>query len=228
LLTAYNLEYRTISWRKKLSDYQVSGSELIKDNLVIQTMDGKYFKLPLNYEVAPSWQFSNKTNTIQENSSVNITQNTANKQILKTTQVCNWKVAKPVITYVLIDNRKKCYCCNVQYARYSLNSNENIASEKNQKEIHYLEAVLDKHLKDVNADDEHKSADRTKVSDFVIRTYGASVLTLGQSMMSVYANELMKIYGGQDRLISKRQEIDKYNILSKYCSTRCERDPRCY
>jgi hypothetical protein len=232
LLTAYNLEYRTISWRKKLSDYQVSSSELIKDNLVIQTMDGKYFKLPLNYEATPSWQFAIKTNTIQENSSVSISQNTVNKQILKTTQVCNWKPTKPTLSFVLVDNRKLCYCCNQSYARYSLNSPENIKSSKNADEINYLEALLDKHLEDSDADDKHKSADRSKLSEFALKTYGASLETFAQSMMSVYANALMKAYaplmGGDDRLTNRRREIDKYNLVSKYCSTRCERDPRCY
>lgn len=155
-------------------------------------------------------------------------QNTINKQILKTTQFCNWRVTKPVLTYVFVDNRKQCYCCGSKYARYALDSDENIASIKNGQEIRYLEALLDKHFEDSNADEGHKLEDRKKVEEFKIRTYGVSFLNVAQSLMSKYANAFGKIFGGDNTLTSKRREIDRYNLVSKYCSTRCERDPRCY
>jgi hypothetical protein len=140
-------------------------------------------------------------------------------------QVCNWKPTRPKLSFVLVDNREACDCCNARFARYSISTTSNIQSKKNQHEIEYINAIMQKHLENSNADKNHIEADHKKFDEFVTKTYGASLLTILQSGLAGYTNMIYSLFGA-DPIKDTQKKVGRYNIVSDYCSNLCQN--RCY
>jgi hypothetical protein len=162
-------------------------------------------------------------NTNQKNEQiVNNSSNQNNNIKSQPTQVCKLIITKPKLNFTIVDDRKRCYCCPDYYARYSLSD---INEQKKSEELSYLNALLDKHFKDTNANEEHQKNDRGKLFDYIEKTYGIDIVTMATSMYGGIFNTLSSFLG-EDPL-NKNRKIYKYTLKSKYCSTRCENDIRC-
>jgi len=118
-----------------------------------------------------------------------------------------------------IDNRKKCCCCNANYASYKLDD-EIVQTKK----MEYLVLELAYHAKDNSYDDDHLTNDTQKLSAFVSKNYNAlSALAIPSTVIMYYS--LIPL--GAIPRPSKNVKANKYINESKYCSQRYENDYRC-
>jgi hypothetical protein len=140
---------------------------------------------------------------------------------LSPTQVCNWKPSRPKLSFILVDNRRMCDCCNARNARHSEKTTTVIQSEKNLEEITYLHELLRKHLKDSNADENHKDGDYEKFYEFAYKTYGKTSETKGNIYVSIWSVSISNAFG-VDMLKNAQKRIKRFEIYSNYCSNLCQ------
>ena len=146
---------------------------------------------------------------------------------------CKFPVKLPALTWRFYDNREPCDWCQRYYRRYSLNnSSKSILFEKRYRSEIYLNDVLIEHFNEINANEEHRDFDISRMNKILTDLYGdasmfeSMALTYGV-VMRQYAIGLSNMFSsflgkGIDIPDLKYGEIPRYTEDSKFCSDKCE------
>ena len=144
--------------------------------------------------------------------------------------VSNYTFTKaPELKINYIDNRKMCCCCNQTYCQYKLR--ENIITEE---KIHYLtEKLAIFHQQNGNAllsetrNEAQVQNDLANLKAFLQKTYpGNDLLIILTDMYHLSIISGLTIFN-KTQPGSTERFVDKYEIISPYCSLRCKNDERC-
>jgi len=157
---------------------------------------------------------SNNNSAVTQNSSSNSS----------TQYSCSYTPTKPTgLTYEFIDNRKSCCYCEKNYAKHTLNEDY-----KTSEEVNYLCELLLLHLLESKVgleggDETHRNADFKKLSDYISANYGALYsysVTMIPFMPTLYATSAL--FGEKKTFGAKNRKIDKYKIVTNFCSNECK------
>jgi hypothetical protein len=165
--------------------------------------------------------------------STSTTTSTSNVSANKT--VSNYTFTKaPELKINYLDNRKMCCCCDQTYSQNKLKENVMI-----EEKIYYLtEKLADFHQQNGNAllsktrNETQIQNDLSNFKSFLNTTYPGN-----QSFISVivdfwynsFISGMMLFSQGQNKTKpgSTERFVDKYEIISPFCSVRCKNDVRC-
>jgi hypothetical protein len=140
----------------------------------------------------------------------------------------------PELKINYLDNRKMCCCCDQTYSQYKLR--ENIVTEE---KIYYLtEKLADFHQKNGNAllsktkNETQIQNDLSNLKSFLNTTYPGNQMFISFSVdfwYNSFMSGMMIFNQGQNKTKpgSTERFVDKYEIISPFCSVRCKNDVRC-
>jgi len=151
---------------------------------------------------------------------------TVNSSTTKTTvqtsstpvQNCGYKFIKPTnLTYKYLDNRKNCCYCRERYAQYELSTNM-----VNYEQAMYIAEKLYLHHQESGADEAHRKADNARLVEFLTTTY-PGFENMGVIMAAGIAPAMFPLYSLSGKKLGLTvREIDKYKLVSDFCSPRCK------
>ena len=192
-------------------------------NWILIYNGGFYSKTLARYLVVDDFNKSSQSTstTAPTTSSSNVTEN-------KT--VSNYKFSPPPTLKInYIDNRKMCCCCDQTYSQYKLRENVMI-----EEKIHYLtEKLAIFHQQNGNAllsetrNETQIQNDLANLKAFLNKTYpGNDILIMLTDMYHLSFMSGIMIFN-KTKPGSTERFVEKYEIISPFCSLRCKNDVRC-
>lgn len=136
---------------------------------------------------------------------------------------CNYKITIPVIQWKFIDNRQLCKYCR---ARYSVCSKVNLEEMKKINVVRTITTRLEKHLRDIDADEVHKDRDRERLTTFMMKNNFGDIVSASNMYLSSLIDNVLSFFPGSTQ--SNFNEIKLYDIKSEFCSLKCRDDYQRY
>ena len=160
---------------------------------------------------------------------------TSTSNVTANKTVSNYTFTKaPELKINYLDNRKMCCCCDQTYSQYKLR--ENIVTEE---KIYYLtEKLADFHQQNGNAlfsktkNETQIQNDLSNLKSFLNTTYPGNQMFISFSVdfwYNSFMSGMMIFNQGQNKTKpgSTERFVQKYEIISPFCSLRCKNDVRC-